>query len=306
MLAMGRMGPCVCLVLVWSGCGGQDEDMPGGETGAVAGSTDAGGATADDGGPGGTETGGAGSGGFDAGGSEAADGETETGDVPAACEAEGEAGSAAHHIDLGDWVLSDDQVQWDIEGACVVASVSEVGETLETQMDCMDGDAGPHSVTFEVSAPPGEPTWAAGDDVELVASLATNGGGIVGGGDGLGSHFSYLSAVGLKRASDGALLVAAVDGATGLPLVLSPLNVAVNVTACGEVQGCSTGDLPQELPLQFTVEEAGGEALTMTGGNGAQLALSDGTTLNIEAPRAHAVSDCHANSSFRVVAARLQ
>jgi hypothetical protein len=210
-------------------------------------------------------------------------------------------------MDLGDWVLSDETVAWQIEGDCVVVSVTDSGGVLETQLDCMDGEMGPHRVTVEVASAPGTPTWGEGDALTLAASIATNGGGIVGGDDPVFDHFPYLSTTSLRRVSDGALVLGAIDGSASPAGVLAPFDVEVNKSVCGEVNGCAADpDLPDELPLQFSVGESGGEELLVTGGQAAELTLADGTTLYIDAPYAHAISSCHENTYYDLVARRMQ
>lgn len=60
------------------------------------------------------------------------------------------------------------------------------------------------------------------------------------------------------------------------------------------------------LPLQFSVAETGGDEAVVTGGHAVQLAMSDATTLYIDAPMAHAVSSCHEWMHYELVARRMQ
>jgi len=216
-----------------------------------------------------------------------------------ACIAEPDAGPSSFALDVGDWPIEDDFYSGTLEGSCTVTSVTVSADLIATVLECMDGDAGPYVVTFDVAAASGAPTWAANDEVDLHVSANDDQGGIVDEPAGPTSRTFVHTAASLRRPSDGALLVAGVSGAFGFAGVFAPLELTSLGGCWQSEEGC--GD---DVPLQYTLREGDGEPIVLTGGHHAELPLADGTTLVIDLPRAH-LGDCHFGESFRLAARRM-
>lgn len=216
------------------------------------------------------------------------------------CMAAQDAQPAHFAFDVGEWALDEDAVQWTLIGACTVDAVTIADDAISTALTCMDGAAGPYAVTLDVADASGDPSWAAGDSVDMQAEVADNGGGLVDDPQGgIGRSFLW-SEVSLRRASDGALLVAGASGPGSLS-IFEPL-LYDEIGPCAPVEPCSADEA---APLQVSVAEAAGESIVFVGGQHAELPLGDGTTLVIDAPRLHATGDCHFGSDFSVVARRM-
>lgn len=229
-------------------------------------------------------------------------GEGEGGDVDVeACAAASDAAPSGFALDVGEWEIEDEFFSGSLQGSCTVTGVEVSNEIIATELECMDGDAGPYVVLLDVAAAAGSPTWAVDDDVDLLANVSSNQGGLTDDPDG-GTARTFLHAgASLRRASDGALLVMGASGAIGIDDLFAPLELAL-LGQCGEVEGCSADD---DVPLQFTLRESDGESILLTGGQHAELALADGATLVIDAPRAHATSDCHFGTDYGLAARRM-
>jgi hypothetical protein len=221
---------------------------------------------------------------------------------PDACAAPADAMPSGFALDLGAWLIEDEFFSGSLQAACTITEVDVSTDVIVTALECMDGDAGPYIVTIDVAVAAGTPTWAVDDDVDLLAIVSNNQGGLSDDPDG-GAALEFLhGGASLRRASDGALLVMGVSGALDpIDGLFAPLELEL-LGICGEVEGCSSDD---DVPRQFTLRERDGDAILLTGGQHAELALADGTTLVIDAPRAHATSDCHFGSDYGIAARRM-
>jgi hypothetical protein len=219
-------------------------------------------------------------------------------DVDACMEA-ADAASSGFLLDVGDWEL-DEFFSGTLEATCSITAVDSDAEVITTTLDCMDGDAGPYEVTLAVAAAPGTPAWAVDDDVDLFVVASENQGGLT---DEPAPHARTFihSGASLRRQGDGALLIAGADGDIDIEELFAPL-VLASVGACGEVEPCSSDE---DEPVQYSLREGDGAPILVTGGHHAELPLADGSTLVIDAPRAHVTSDCHFGEDVSFAARRM-
>ena len=221
-----------------------------------------------------------------------------TGELPEQCDAPDPAADASFDLALGDWGIDTENLRFDVDARCTVGSVTAAGGAITTALQCADGDES-HDVTLELAdAESGAATWSEGDTVDLFATGTNAIGGAL--PDGV---FGQYVALGFSLHADDGSLLAAGSKYSSPGALLMPLAFAVtDSAACGIVMGCSAD---MDRPLAFTVSESGGEALELLGGQRGALPLSDGSVLHIDAPVAHASSDCHASSHFHVLVRRL-
>jgi hypothetical protein len=221
-----------------------------------------------------------------------------------ACDAPADAAPAGFSLDLGDWVVLSEFGSTAVDGECTVSSITDADDRITTALSCVDGDAGPYEVEIQVASADGTPTWAAGDAVTIAAELSDNDqGGLVEEANG-GIGASYVHAlVSLRDDEGGLLLVGASTQANEVEAAFAPLEMEL-LGACDPFAPCAENHA--DTPLQFALSEPAGAEVTLTGGQHAELALTDGTTLVVDAPRAHQSDDCHFAYEYVLAARRIQ
>jgi hypothetical protein len=218
-----------------------------------------------------------------------------------ACDAAADAAPSHFALDVGEWEIDDEFFAGTLQGSCTVLAVDVSSDVIATELECMDGDAGPYAVALTVAAAAGTPAWAADDEVDLLAVVSDSQGGLTDDEAPVGRTFLHAGAS-LRRASDGALLVVGASGSIDIEDLFAPLDIEL-MGACASVEPCSSD---ADAALQYALSEQNGEAILLTGGQHGELALADGTTLVIDAPRAHSTSDCHFGSDYALAARRME
>lgn len=219
---------------------------------------------------------------------------------PAECSMLDADADASFDLAFGDWDIEQDELTAEVETACTVAAVVVDTDAIETELDCLDEAGMSHPVQLQMAPAEGAtPAWASGDSVTLYAAGRSDVGGALPGGL-VGQYVIFGFSL---HAEDGSLLAAGSDDWTTDSL-LSPLTFSItDEDVCGVVEPCSADE---NLPLAIAVSEPGAETLALLGGHRGQLALADGSRLYVDAPLAHASSDCHFGTSMHVLARRMQ
>ncbi len=215
-------------------------------------------------------------------------GDTEdTGFVPPeACGSPDPSVKATFSLELDGWPI--DPLAFDLVAPCQIDAVATMDGTVSTGLTCeFEGQS--HTATLEILAPPeGEVTWAAGQEVTLVAQLWSD-----------VLNMADARSVEL-RASDESLLVSATDSLIdeAFKQRFAPLSVQI-------VRVCSEDQRFGEEPAQLEFTPVGGAVVGILSGQRGVVPIDADQRFVIDVEKATTTPE-HVESQMQVLLRRVQ